>query len=96
MPASASGTHGVYGRPELDVATARLVFTAATAAATFYIEANAVTEEDIDDDIDDLCHYGSLLIDDKSWRVTFSAGIGVHPAAGRLVRHVSASPVAPA
>lgn len=33
--------HGVYGRPELDVATARLVVTAASAAATFYIEVHA-------------------------------------------------------
>ena len=38
--------HGVYGRPELDVATARLVVTAAAAAATFYIEAHAATDED--------------------------------------------------
>jgi len=38
--------HGVYGRPELDVATARLVVTAASAAATFYIELHAASEED--------------------------------------------------
>lgn len=38
--------HGVYGRPELDVATARLVVTAAAAAATFYIEAYAATDDD--------------------------------------------------
>jgi hypothetical protein len=37
--------HGVYGRPELDVATARLVVTAASAAATFYIEVHAASDE---------------------------------------------------
>ena len=37
--------HGVYGRPELDVATARLVVTAAAAAATFYIELHAANDE---------------------------------------------------
>jgi hypothetical protein len=37
--------HGVYGRPELDIATARLMVTAASAAATFYIEAQAVIND---------------------------------------------------
>jgi hypothetical protein len=37
--------HGVYGRPELDIATARLVVTAVAAAATFYIEANAAIDD---------------------------------------------------
>jgi len=34
--------HGVFERPELDIATARLVVTAAAAAATFYIEIAAL------------------------------------------------------
>jgi hypothetical protein len=37
--------HGVYGRPELDIATARLMVTAVSAAATFYIEAQAVIND---------------------------------------------------
>jgi hypothetical protein len=37
--------HGVYGRPELDIATARLVVTAAAAAATFYIEAHDAVDD---------------------------------------------------
>ena len=37
--------HGVYGRPEFDIATARLVVTAGAAAATFYIEAHAAIDD---------------------------------------------------
>ncbi|ADU06213.1 hypothetical protein ML5_0665 [Micromonospora sp. L5] len=37
--------HGVSQRPELDVATARLVVAAATAAATFYLEAHAADDD---------------------------------------------------
>lgn len=40
--------HGIYERPELDVATARLAVTAAVAAATFYVEADAAIDEDLD------------------------------------------------
>jgi hypothetical protein len=38
--------HGVSQRPTLDVATARLVVSAAVAAATFYIEAHAAQRAD--------------------------------------------------
>jgi hypothetical protein len=37
--------HGVSQRPALDVATARLVVSAAVAVATFYIEAHAARED---------------------------------------------------
>lgn len=40
--------HGLSQRPALDVATARLVVSAAVAAATFYIEAHAARQADQD------------------------------------------------